>query len=94
MYNTFWQHTLFVQGPSFSVKMFDRSRNGCQVIRVGRETIFMGLSGRRSLSPCVTPSRTSVFSRAHYFQAPVTQASSQMNYLPSLKLHDTNLTDQ
>ena len=48
MYNA-----LFVQGQSFSVKIFVRSRSGCQ--DKGRETIFMGLSGRRFLSPRVSP---------------------------------------
>ena len=48
MYNA-----LFVPGQSFSVKIFDRSRNGCQ--DRGRETIFMGLSGRPFLSPRVSP---------------------------------------
>ena len=35
MYNAFWRHALFVQGQSFSVKTFDSSRNGCQVIGGG-----------------------------------------------------------
>ena len=48
MYNA-----LFVRGQSFSVKIFDRSRSGCQ--DRGRETIFMGLSGRPFLSPRVSP---------------------------------------
>ena len=47
---------------SFSVKTFDRSRNGCQVIRLGRETVSGGLPGRRSLSRGVSPSRAPVFS--------------------------------
>ena len=34
MCNAFWRHALFVRGQSFSVKTFDRSRNGCQVIRL------------------------------------------------------------
>ena len=34
----------------------------------------MGLQGRRSLSPSVSPYRVPVFSCAHYFQAPITQA--------------------
>ena len=38
----------------FSVKIFDRSCSSCQVIGLGRETIFMGLSGRRSLSLCIS----------------------------------------
>ena len=72
MCNAFWQHALFVRGQSFSVKPFDRSRNGCQVIRLGRgETIFVGLPGRHSLSPRVSHSRPPVFSCAHYFQAPL-----------------------
>ena len=35
----------------------------------------MGLPGRLSLSPLVSPSRALVLSYAHYFQAPATQAS-------------------
>ena len=35
MYNAFWRHALFVRGQSSSVKTFERSRNGCQVIRLG-----------------------------------------------------------
>ena len=40
----------------------------------GRETIFVSLPGRPSLSPRVSPSRALVLSCAHYFQAPATQA--------------------
>ena len=36
----------------FSIKIFDGSRSSCQVIGPGQETIFMGLSGRCSLT-CV-----------------------------------------
>ena len=57
MYNAFWRHALFVRGQSFSVKIFDRSRSGCQVIRLGTG---------RSLSPRVSPSR------APFFLAPST----------------------
>ena len=74
MYNAFWQHALFVRGQLFSVKTFDRSPNGCQVIGEGAETIFGCLPCRRYLSPRVSPSRAPVFSCAHYFQAPATQA--------------------
>ena len=76
MYSAFWQHALFVQGQSFSVKTFDRSGNCCQVIRLGPENDFCGLSKQVSLSPRVSSSRTPVFSCAHYFQAPATQARS------------------
>ena len=38
----------------FSVKIFDRSCSSCQVIGLGWETVFMGLSGRRSLSLCIS----------------------------------------
>ena len=69
MYNAFCRHALFVRGQSFSVKT-----NGCEVIGEGAETIFGGLPCRRYLSPCVSPSRAPVFSFAHYFQAPATQA--------------------
>ena len=47
----------------FSIKIFDRSRSSCQVIGPGRETIFMGLSGRRSFSPCVSLTRACSFLR-------------------------------
>ena len=75
MYNAFWRHALFVRGQSFSVKTFDSSRNGCQVIGEGAGNDFRGLPCRRSLSPRVSPSRAPVFSCAHYFQAPATQAN-------------------
>ena len=38
-------------------------------------TIFGGLPCRRSLTPCVSPSRAPVLSFARYFQAPATQAT-------------------
>ena len=72
MYHVFWRHALFVRGQSFSVKIFDRLRSGCHLIRL--ETIFVGLPGRRSLSPRVSPSCAPVLSCAHYIQAPATQA--------------------
>ena len=70
MYNAFWRHALFVRGQSSSVKTFDRSPNGCQVIRLGAGNDFRGLPGRRSLSPRVSPSSAPVFSCVYYFQAP------------------------
>ena len=47
MYNAFWWHALFVRGQSFSVKIFDRSRSGCQhsVIRLGTGDDPRGPSG-------------------------------------------------
>ena len=42
--------------------------------KVRVETIFGGLPCRRSLTPCVSPSRAPVLSFARYFQAPATQA--------------------
>ena len=85
MYNVFWRLASFLRGQSFSVKTFDRSRNGCQVIREGAGNDFRGpsvqalpfpsrVSFSRFLSPRVSPSRAPVFSCAHYFQAPATQA--------------------
>ena len=56
------RHALFVRGQSVSVKICDRLRNGCHVIRLGGETIFGDLPGRRSPSPRVCPSRARVFS--------------------------------
>ena len=46
----FWRHAFFVRGQSFSVKIFDRSRSGCQVIRLGAGDDFGGPSGQASLS--------------------------------------------
>ena len=80
MYNAFWRHALFERGQSFSVKTFDRSRNRCQVIRFGAGNDFRGPSGRRSLSPRVSPSRAPFFSCAHYFQAPATQAIDRVTF--------------
>ena len=45
------------------------------------ETIFGGVPCRRFLSPRVSPSCAPVFSCAHYFQAPATQASYSMLYV-------------
>ena len=52
MYNAFWRHALFVRGQSSSVKTFDRSRNGCQVITLGaRGKRFSGAFRAGALSP-------------------------------------------
>ena len=67
MYNVFWRHALFVRGQSFSVKTFDRSRNGCQVIGEGAENDFRG----PSMQALPLLSRVS-FSRAIFFLAPTT----------------------
>ena len=75
MYNAFWRHALFVRGQSSSVKTFDRSRNGCQVIRLGARGKRFSVAFRAGApSHRVSPSRAPVFSCAHYFQAPATQA--------------------
>ena len=52
MYNAFWRHALFVRGQSFSVKIFDRSRSGCQVIRLGVRDASTPLA-------CLPPARRS-----------------------------------
>ena len=82
MYNAFWRLALFVRGQSFSVKTFDRSRNGCQVIREGAGNDFRG----PSVQALPLPSRV-FFSRArscaHYFQAPATQAKHRGAYSPA-----------
>ena len=62
MYNAFWRLALFVRGQSFSFKTFDRSRNGCQVIREGAGNNFRG----PSVQALPLPSRVS-FSRARFF---------------------------
>ena len=46
MCNAFWRHALFVRGQSFSVKIFDRLRSGCQVITLGAGDDFRGPSGQ------------------------------------------------
>ena len=82
MYNAFWWDALFVQRQSYSVKTFDRSRNGCQVI-----------SGPSGQAPPL-PSHVS-FSRARFFLAPTTSkrwlrrlAASQLGkYLSTSHLH-------
>ena len=51
MYNAFWRLALFVRGQSFSVKTFDRSRNGCQVIREGGGKRFSGAFRAGASSP-------------------------------------------
>ena len=66
MYNAFWRLALFVRGQSFSVKTFDRSRNGCQVIREGAGNDFRG----PSVQALPLPSRVS-FSRARFFLCPL-----------------------
>ena len=70
-------HAFFVRGQSFSVKIFDRSPSGCQVIRLGAGDDFGGPSGQALPLPSrvVSPSRALVLSCAHYFQAPATQAT-------------------
>ena len=46
MYNAFRWNALFVRDQSFSVKIFDRSHSGCQVIRLGVGDDFRGPSGQ------------------------------------------------
>ena len=62
MYKVLCRRGLFVRGQSFSAKTFDRSRSGCQVIRVGTGNDFRGPSGQA----LPLPSRVS-FSRARFF---------------------------
>ena len=73
MYNAFWLHALFVRSQSFSVKTFDRLRNGFQVIGEGAGNDFRGPSVQTP--PCVSPSCLPIFSCAYYFQASATQAN-------------------
>ena len=40
-----------------------------------RSVVYVSYCSTKRLSPCLFPSRAPVFSRAHYFQAPPTQAS-------------------
>ena len=75
MYNAFWRLALFVRGQSFSVKIFDRSRNGCQVIREGAGNDFRG----PSVQALPLPSRVS-FSRARFFLRPLLPSACYAGY--------------
>ena len=75
MYNAFWRLALFVRGQSFSVKTFDRSRNGCQVIREGAGNDFRG----PSVQALPLPSRVS-FSRARFFLCPPLTSACYAGY--------------
>ena len=75
MFNAFWRHALFVRGQSFSVKTFDRSRNGCQVIRLGAGNDFRGPSGQAlPLSLRVS------FSCARFFSCPLPPSARYAGY--------------
>ena len=76
MYNAFWRFALFVRGQSFSVKTFDRSRNGCQVIREGAGNVFRG----PSVQALPLPSRVS-FSRARFFLCPLLPSACYTGYI-------------
>ena len=67
MNNASWLRDLFVRGQSFSVKIFDRSRSGWQVIRPGAGNDFHGPLGQA----LPLPSRVSL-SRARSFLRPNT----------------------
>ena len=75
MYNAFWRLALFVRGQSFSVKTFDRSRNGCQVIGEGAENDFRG----PSVQALPLPSRAS-FSHARFFLCPLLPRACYAGY--------------
>ena len=87
MYNAFWRLALFVRGQSFSVKTFNRSRNGCQVIREGAGNDFRGPSVQALPLPSRSPSRAPVFSCAHYLQAPATQAIDKVAKFTEFNKH-------
>ena len=61
MYNAFWRHALFVQGQSFSVKTFERSRKGCQVIGEGAGNDFRGPSVQALSLPSRVSSSCAIF---------------------------------
>ena len=81
MYNAFWRLALFVRGQSFSVKPFDRSRNGCQVIRLGGGKRFSWAFRAGTPSPlaCLILARpfflVPTTSKRHYSQAPLFSSS-------------------
>ena len=85
---------MFVRLQSFSVKTFDRSRSGCQVIRLGAGNDFRGPSGQA----LPLPLRVS-FSRARFFlcpllQAPATQPRPLYSIYPVLAVEDLNVSDR
>ena len=53
MHMAFWRHALFVRGQLFSVKIFDRSRSGCQYIGGGRRFSWAFRAGAPSLLACL-----------------------------------------
>ena len=73
MYHAFWRHALFVRGHSFSVKIFDRSRSGCQ-LDWGRETIQAWAFRAGAPSPLVS------LSRAHSFLRPLLPSACYTGY--------------
>ena len=73
MYHAFWRHALFVQGHSFSVKILDRSRSGCQ-LDWGRETIQAWAFRAGAPSPLVS------LSRAHSFLRPLLPSACYAGY--------------
>ena len=72
----FWWYTLHRQHkpPSSPEQRASRPIGNICTHRVWVETIFGGLPCRRSLTPCVSPSRVPILSFARYFQAPAMQA--------------------
>ena len=65
----------------FLSKFFARSCSGCQVIGLGRETIFMGLSDRYSNFPFMClPLSHPFFLEPKYFPALATQANTKQGY--------------
>ena len=53
MHMALWRHALFVRGQLFSVKIFDRSRSGCQYIGGGRRFSWAFRAGAPSLLACL-----------------------------------------
>ena len=82
MYNAFWRLALFVRGQLFSVKPFDRSRNGCQVIREGAGNDLRG----PSVQALPLPSRVS-FSRARFFLCPLLASACYAGYSEAGKVN-------
>ena len=81
----FWRHALFVLVQSFSVKIFDRSRSGYQVIRLRAGDAFCWPSGQAFPLPSSVFLSRAVLSCVHYFQAPTTQKVQYCNHTPQAK---------
>ena len=67
--------------PSGASQPIGNIRSHRMIVETWVETVFVGLPGKRSLSPRVSLSRAPVLSCAHYFQAPASRLSAHSQSL-------------